>query len=1046
MRYGKDGSTNSEFVSLSYSTLILKANGLYKDLSSDSKANPIHYGQWLNVDKQFQRGDVFDFTVSGRVGLCRSRLPNNNLESNTNTDRDGNIIYIPPVGSDKQISLVFDAKNLQRNLLKLNKNDLISVYIKPDQKSLSQVHYISEFDKELIVADCTNNKIIYHPVCGRYSRYSGHYIKSCGTGGINELARLPIPYQDQYIYSWSQLLNKLDFKRDLDCMNDQDTINSSDYSNSIKSWYSANDAAGLLFTVADSDTINIKDDSEYDIVTTKNFSSDTVGIKGKIPIFFDKQDSIENSVSKVSNKYLQLKFLNNIHNNNSANTGGYILYVQHSTCQSLNGKGIDDGLSNNGKIEYLIKHGSTDFISSSINGNVAVLNSDNKGSINITDDNSKIFLRIKNDEENYIHSEGEYAISWGDNTALLNPVTSIFKPLKEDFINIIQHNVRNYFKNITCYSDVTSTEEVTSDCIDFFLYIKNILTIYIIVYTVMFLFAMVNINTTELIIHISKIAIIAGLISGQTFEFFNKYIFDLVIKAGDELIQSINGQTGGDPFDFLTSIFTQIFFSEVFWKQIFALFAIGIHGVVYVALVLSIVGIVSYVSIKVIVSYLAAIFVLGVLLTLSPIFLVFLLFDTTKSLFYNWVNRIFYYILEPVIMLTGVIMLMKLFMYFLDSILGYSVCIKCALPIYLSDIVLGIPVLVDIAEFITAGHPLFCLQLFMPWGLEFTDVMNISFGEIVTLIMIGVVMFEYTGFISNTLNSLLDNDGNDLFSNVKNAFLTHIIKRPSQIVKAPFVGLSKIPLAMSSAKRRRARIVNASRISVEIAGNVAAKLVKPVESSLYGIEYGAKKIFNKISGKESTIKTRLTPNFLSKSITDKSLRFSSRTKGLSVSLKNTANTYAAVGYMISHPLHTTAIYSYKAIKFAGNKIWKSQPVSNIRASMKEKFTSKKVRINNYARSAVNSIDQSTKNIFGYNVIQTRAFKANNTTVKTSYNVGRNLYKFSKNLYHAPRKFIDNKLTEFPKDNSKKLQFNTKNSKDNSKKLQSNTKDSKDNNS
>ena len=65
---------------------------------------------------------------------------------------------------------------------------------------------------------------------------------------------------------------------------------------------------------------------------------------------------------------------------------------------------------------------------------------------------------------------------------------------------------------------------------------------------------------------------------------------------------------------------------------------------------------------------------------LAPLFLTFILFERTKHLFDAWVRFMITYMLEPVVMLTGIIVLTQLFTIYLDYIMNYSVCLKCAVP------------------------------------------------------------------------------------------------------------------------------------------------------------------------------------------------------------------------------------------------------------------------------------------------------------------------------------------------------------------------------
>jgi type IV secretion system protein VirB6 len=51
--------------------------------------------------------------------------------------------------------------------------------------------------------------------------------------------------------------------------------------------------------------------------------------------------------------------------------------------------------------------------------------------------------------------------------------------------------------------------------------------------------------------------------------------------------------------------------------------------------------------------YLSALIAIGLLITMAPIFICFMLFGFTKSLCDNWLKQLILYTLQPIILFTG---------------------------------------------------------------------------------------------------------------------------------------------------------------------------------------------------------------------------------------------------------------------------------------------------------------------------------------------------------------------------------------------------------
>ena len=137
---------------------------------------------------------------------------------------------------------------------------------------------------------------------------------------------------------------------------------------------------------------------------------------------------------------------------------------------------------------------------------------------------------------------------------------------------------------------------------------------------------------------------------------------------------------------------------------------------------------------KYIVVFISAVIFNGLLLGFAPIFLTFILFEKTRYLFDNWVKYLVSYVVEPTISGLGLIIFVNLFLIYIDSILNYSVCFKCYIPI-------SIPISsLDIS--------LFCMSWFLPWGSEF-DILEFlksfpkTVSDSIVLLIISSCAYKY---------------------------------------------------------------------------------------------------------------------------------------------------------------------------------------------------------------------------------------------------------------------------------------------------------------
>ncbi len=465
-------------------------------------------------------------------------------------------------------------------------------------------------------------------------------------------------------------------------------------------------------------------------------------------------------ISSESSNLLQFRYLD-YGTTSSFNTGGYVLYINHTKCKRSNGKFFDDVITARGKIEYYIiptmRDPNVDSSSTlaPYQSGFLDLNSNNTISLDIDSDKfiagdqPNLWLKIKNYENDYQDSAGKYTIQFNTREPVGLFTNTVIMPLIKSTTQILHNAGSQIFANLTCHGAVDQ-----SKCFDFFKYIRALLTLYVFMFGAMFLLGKVEIDREDVFNRMIKITIIAGLINGTTFDFMQESIIPGILGFPAQMIANFDGFSPSDPFSFLDDVLSKILLNKLTVFQLLTLLSFGITGVAMFLITCIAILIFLAATLQVICTYIFAMMLVAFLLGLTPFFLVFMLFETTKSLFQKWCNSIFRYMLEPTVALIGLAILTSLYAYYLDHVLSYSVCFKCAIPFKVPTIYAFIPSMPSQFKSIY----LFCFYWFGAWGVDHsTGLASISMPDIIGLGIIAFISYTYVGVLVPAITSALTN-------------------------------------------------------------------------------------------------------------------------------------------------------------------------------------------------------------------------------------------------------------------------------------------------
>lgn len=122
-----------------------------------------------------------------------------------------------------------------------------------------------------------------------------------------------------------------------------------------------------------------------------------------------------------------------------------------------------------------------------------------------------------------------------------------------------------------------------------------------------------------------------------------------------------------------------MFFSSGYWKAILGTFSSGWTGAIYALLLFFMMLTYMFAMIDALKTYIVSLIARSLLFALAPIFLIFLLFKQTKSMFDGWVEQIISFSFQPIFIMAFIGMFQLIFTGFMSGIIpaahaGQKVC------------------------------------------------------------------------------------------------------------------------------------------------------------------------------------------------------------------------------------------------------------------------------------------------------------------------------------------------------------------------------------
>lgn len=212
--------------------------------------------------------------------------------------------------------------------------------------------------------------------------------------------------------------------------------------------------------------------------------------------------------------------------------------------------------------------------------------------------------------------------------------------------------------------------------------VRALLTLYVIFTVVDYMLGTIQLSKFDFIVRMFKIAFIAFAFSDRSWELFGTTLSRLFIDGSTYLVDSFSGYIGegGRKFAFLDLTAGVLFTAET-WLKFLSLMLSGPFGfIAFLAILYA-----TFAFLKCIISatfkYVISTVLVAFLLSLTPLFIVFILFQQTKPLFDNWIKTLAHVAVQPVILFSSLSLLNQLMYSVLYNLTNFSACYQCLISV-----------------------------------------------------------------------------------------------------------------------------------------------------------------------------------------------------------------------------------------------------------------------------------------------------------------------------------------------------------------------------
>ncbi len=207
--------------------------------------------------------------------------------------------------------------------------------------------------------------------------------------------------------------------------------------------------------------------------------------------------------------------------------------------------------------------------------------------------------------------------------------------------------------------------------------VRALFVLYIAFSAIGYVLGLIQLSKSDLSIRILKIAFIIMIFSSNSWEFFSTHFFALFTQGVDQLITAFSGYLEADnSFRFLDPTVGVLLAGDT-WLRFLSLFFAGPIG--WLVFLMIMWGSFSFFAciLEAMLMYFMMIISTSFLLSLSPVFFTFILFQRTRQLFDGWIKLLLNFSIQPIILFAALAFLNQALLSILYTVTNFTACPKC---------------------------------------------------------------------------------------------------------------------------------------------------------------------------------------------------------------------------------------------------------------------------------------------------------------------------------------------------------------------------------
>lgn len=204
--------------------------------------------------------------------------------------------------------------------------------------------------------------------------------------------------------------------------------------------------------------------------------------------------------------------------------------------------------------------------------------------------------------------------------------------------------------------------------------VNAMLILYILFTGMGFLIGLVKFTQFEFVMRTFKIILISILLTTETsWSFFYDYLFNGFINGFQFIIGLVESAATGGQTQGGEDVIALIL-SEQTIAKLTSLLLLNFSGWAYFIIFMVLIVFIVIMYLKAYIMYISSLLLVGIIVSMAPIFLCFMLFNVTQYLYSNWLKKLIVYSFQPIILFTSLAFLGGMVRDEVYYSLGFRVC------------------------------------------------------------------------------------------------------------------------------------------------------------------------------------------------------------------------------------------------------------------------------------------------------------------------------------------------------------------------------------